>query len=186
MRDYANITDLGFEFVDGIENPSGLSEEAYLIRVSDIATEAVPSEVGTTAASIVTITGDHILKAAKAPIPVNILYGKSGSEFKLAGEELSKIFEHDTTFFVPQISAAVLGGAAAMKNSRFIILVKRPGQGIGFWQIGTKGMSAKPQDMSGGFATGPTGEVGIKLILKAFNLVPMYDYQGELPAPAGA
>ena len=65
MRDYKTITDVGFEFVDGLENPSGISEEAWLLRVSDIATEGLPVESGTTSASIVTIVADHILKATK-------------------------------------------------------------------------------------------------------------------------
>jgi hypothetical protein len=186
MRDYNTITDVGFEFVDGLENPSGLGEEAFLIRVSDLQTEGLPVESGTTSASLVTILADHVLKAGKHAIPVNILFDKSGSEFKSSGEELSKLFETSVTLLCPQVSAEKLGGATAIKNSRFLVMIRRLGQNTGFWQIGTKGSSAKVQDITGGFGTGATAEVGIKIVLKAFSLVPMYDYQGELPTPAGA
>ena len=181
MRNYDTITDLGFEFVDGIENPSGLSEQAFLVRASDIAVEAVPSAVGTTAASIVQIATSHTLKAGKKAIPVEILYGKSGAPFKLSGEELSKVFESDPVVFIPQLNAQTLGGAVVIKNSRYLVFVRRPGQLVGYWQIGSKGMTAKVQDIAGGFGSGATGEVGLMVSLKAFGTAPMYEYQGELP-----
>ncbi len=133
------------------------------------------------ASAIATIATSHALATGKTPILVNPLYGKSGVAFKLSGEELSKIFENDVELFIPQVSAALLGGAAAIKNMRFIVLVRRPGQLTGFWQIGTVGMPAKVQDIAGGFGTGPTGEVGLKIMLKAFDTVPMYEYTAELP-----
>jgi hypothetical protein len=184
LKDYKTITDLKLEFEDGLENPSGIEELAYLVPVSSIATEARPVANGTTAAGIVTIATSHVLKAGKSALRVTPLYSKSGAMFKLSGEELSKVFETDVEFFVPQISAATVGGAVAMKNMRFLIFVRRPGQLTGFWQIGSLGMSAKVQDMPGGFATGPNGEVGIKIVLKAFDFTPMYEYTAELPVPA--
>ncbi|MNL26539.1 hypothetical protein D3C87_1480680 [compost metagenome] len=72
----------------------------------------------------------------------------------------------------------------AIKNTRFLLLIRRPGQLTGYWQIGCKAMPCKVQDIAGGLGTGPTSEVGIKISLKAFDIVPMYDYQGEMPAPA--
>jgi len=185
MRDYKNITNLGFEFVDGLENPSGIQEKAWLIPISWLQTEGKPVAEGTTAASIATIAVNHTLKSGKSPILVNALNSKSGSNFKLAGEELSKMFEDDSEFFIPQISADTIGGAAAIKNMRFMILMQRPGQLVGFWQVGTSGMSAKVQDIVGGLGTGSTSEVGLKISLKAFDVVPMYNYTGELPV-AGA
>lgn len=184
MSTYDSVTDIGFEFVDGQENASGIQEVAYLIPVSWMETEAVPVPGGTTSAGIVTITADHVLKTAKAALEAQPLYGKSGFNFKLSGEECSKIFENDVEFMIPQITAKTLGGAAAIKNYRFIVLVRRVGQQTGFWQIGCKAMPAKVQDAAGGFGVGPTAEVGIKITLKAFDIVPVYDYQGELPVPA--
>lgn len=183
QKDYKTITDTKFEFEDGLENTAGIQELAYFIPISSIATEAVPVN-GTTASSIVTIPGNHVLKAGKAALIVNPLYGKSGVNSKLSGEELSKVFETDVELFVPQISASLLGGAVALKNMRGIILVRRPGQLTGFWQIGSKGMPAKVQDIPVGFGTGPTGEVGLKLMIKAFDITPFYEYTGELPIPA--
>lgn len=177
---YQNVANLTLQFEDGLDNPSGIQELAYLIAVSAIKTEGVPVPA-TTAASFATIGTSHVLKTGKSPIQVMPLFGKSGSTFKLTGEELSKLFESDVELFIPQINASVLGTAAAIKNTRFIVLVRRPGQETGFWQIGTVGMPAKVQDMPGGFASGPSGEVGIKIQLKAFNVVPMYEYTGELP-----
>jgi hypothetical protein len=49
------------------------------------------------------------------------------------------------------------------------------------WQIGPVGMSAKVQDMAGGLGTGATAEVGINISLKAFDVVPMFEYTGDLP-----
>ena len=182
MADYKAITGLGFGFEDGLENASGIQEQAYLLAVSNIKTEGKVVTAGTTASALATIATSHILATGKAPILVNPLYNKSGAAFKLSGEELSKIFESDVELFIPQISASLLGGAAAIKNMRFIVLVRRPGQTTGFWQIGTVGMPAKVQDIAGGFGTGPTGEVGLKISLKAFDTVPMYEYTAELPA----
>lgn len=184
MRNYNSITDVGLEFQDGLENPSGIQEEALLVRCSDILTEAKLDPAGLTMESIVTIATDHVLKPLKKAINVNLLYGKSGSTFKLAGEELSKIFEVDSEIFIPQISAQTLGGVVAIKNTRFLLFVRRPGQNTGYWQIGCKAMPCKVQDATGGLGTGPTSEVGIKITLKAFDIVPMYDYTGEIPAPA--
>jgi hypothetical protein len=181
MQNYSSITGLGFQFEDGLENPSGIQEQAYLIPVSYIKTEGKPVAVATDAGSLATIAIAHVLAAGKAPILVNPLNGKSGANFKLSGEETSKIFETDPELFIPQISAATLGSAAAIKNMRFLLLVRRPGQDTGFYQIGTVGMPAKVQDMPGGLGVGPTGEVGIKITLKAFNTVAMYEYTAELP-----
>ncbi|MNL18433.1 hypothetical protein D3C87_1395770 [compost metagenome] len=184
MRDYNSLTDVGFEFQDGLENPSGIQEQALLIRVSDIETEGKPIPEGTTMASLVTIATAHVLKAGKSALLVDLLYPKSGVPFKLSGEELSKIFETDPEIFIPQITANSIGGAVAIKNTRFILLVRRPGQNTGYWQIGCKAMSCKVQDIAGGLGTGPTAEVGYKISLKAFDVSPMYDYQAEIPAPA--
>jgi hypothetical protein len=180
---YDSLTNLGFKFQDGLENPSGIQEIAYLIPLSWIETEGAKA-AQTTSASVVTISGDHILKAGKTPIEVNPLNTKSGNTFKLAGEELSKLFENDVELFIPQINADTLGSATAIKNYRFIILVKRVGEDAGFYQIGTKAMPAKVQDIAGGLGVGPSAEVGLKITLKAFDTVPMYKYDGDLPAPA--
>jgi len=181
MADYKALTGLGFGFEDGLENASGIQEQAYLLAVSHVKTEGKVAPAANTASAIATIATPHVLATGKAPILVNPLYGKSGVAFKLSGEELSKVFENDVELFIPQVSAALLGGAAAIKNMRFIVLVRRPGQLTGFWQIGTVGMPSKVQDIAGGFGTGPTGEVGLKISLKAFDTVPMYEYTAELP-----
>jgi hypothetical protein len=177
---YQTITALALQFQDGLENPSGLQEQGWLIPISAIKTEGIPVPAAT-AGSFATIGTSHILNTGKSPIPVSMLYAKSGVQFKLGGEELSKMFESDVELFIPQISANVLGSAAAIKNTRYILLLRRPGQLTGFWQIGTVGMSAKVQDIAGGFGTGPTGEVGIKVSLKSFDVIPMYEYTGDLP-----
>jgi hypothetical protein len=182
--DYNSITDIGFDFQDGAENASGIQELAYLVRVSDIQTEGKPDPAGTTSASLATITVDHVLKAGKSAIQVQPFFGKSGNTFALEGEELSKIFGSNAELMIPQVSAKALGGAAAIKNTRFIVLVRRTGQNVGFWQIGSGAMPAKVQDAAGGFGVGPTAEVGIKITLKAYDIVPMYEYLGELPVPA--
>jgi hypothetical protein len=184
QRDYKTITDIKQEFEDGLENAPGIQELVYLIPISYILTEALPSAVGTTSASLVTISTNHVLKPAKAAILTTPIYNKSGVIWKLSGEELSKLFETDLTLGVPQVSAAQAGGAVAMKNMRYIALVRRPGQLVGFWQIGSKAMPLKVQDIAGGFGTGPTGEVGFTFTLKAFDVAAIYEYTGELPVPA--
>lgn len=184
MKDYLSITDINFEFEDGKENASGIQEQAYLIPVSAIATEGKPVAAGTTSESVVTIATPHILKAGKSAFEVQPLYTKSGVNTKLSGEELSKIFETDVEFMIPQLTAKSMGGAAAIKNTRFLVLTRRIGQQTGFWQVGSVAMPAKVQDIAGGFGVGPTAEVGLKITLKAFDIVPLYDYQEELPVPA--
>lgn len=180
MRDYKNVTGLAFDFEEGLENASGIQEQAYLIPLSYLKTEAVPVTEGTTPESLITITGNHVLQTGKAPILCTPMFEKSGSEFDQVGEVGSALFEAPTTFFIPQISAKTIGGAVALKNFRGIVLFRRPGETTGFWQIGTKGMPAKNQKISGGFGTG-TGEVGVKMLVKSTDVTPYYKYDGELP-----
>jgi hypothetical protein len=183
---YDALTDIGFKFVDGAENASGMKEQAYLVPVSWIETEAVPvtTPAPTTAKTIIAITGNHVLKDDKAPIAVQPLYTKSGSTFGLEGEELSKIAGSTIELFIPQINADVIGSVAAIKNYRFIVLFRRVGQTTGFWQIGSGEMPAKVENAEGGTGVGATAEVGVKITLKAYDFTPYYNYQGELPAPA--
>jgi hypothetical protein len=184
LRNYSNVTNLGLEYEGGLENASGIQEEAFLIPLSFLQTEAKPVADGTTAESLVTIATSHTLKAGKAPIPCTPMFGKSGEEFKSAGEVGSLLAEGDTVFFVPTISAKSVGSLVVLRNFRGIVLVRRPGQVSGFWQIGSKGMPAKTSAFSGGLGTG-TGEVGIKLTISNTDVTPLYEYTGELPVAAG-
>ncbi|WP_285055149.1 hypothetical protein [Pedobacter ginsengisoli] len=184
MRNYSGIAGLKFEVQDGLENPSGIKEQAYLFWRNSIETEALPSAVGTTAASIVTITTDHILKDGTYGIPCQPMYEKSGLAFKLAGEVGSKIMETDIELFVPQVEADAIGGIVSLKNFRGILFIRRPSQTTGFIQVGSKEMTLKMQDIPGGLGTGPGGEVGYKLTLKAYDFTPWYVYEGDLPEVA--
>lgn len=181
MRDYNNITDLTQQFVDGMENASGLQEVAYFIPISWMATIAKPVEDGTTAASLVEITGPHTMKAGKAPIKIQMLYSKSGAQAEMEGEELSKVFRQGPAeFFLPNINATALGTAAAIKNYRGIVLIKRIGGGDWF-QIGSEELAAQVVSGNVSFGTGPTGEVGIRSGFQAYSAVPFCIYKGELP-----
>jgi hypothetical protein len=176
---YSNVTNLGLEYEGGLENASGIQEEAWLIPLSYLQTEAKPVP-GTTPESLVTIATNHTLKTGKAPIPCTPMFSKSGHEFKSAGEVGSLMLEGDLVFFVPTISAKTLGGVVVLKNFRGIVLFRRPGQISGFWQMGSKGMPAKTSAVSGGFGTG-TGEVGTKLTLSNTDVSTLYEYTAELP-----
>lgn len=182
---YDSLTDIGFNFVDGAENASGIKEQAYLIPVSWLATEAKPSDTPapTSVKDIIKIATDHVMKTGKNPISVQPLYKKSGNTFALEGEELSKIAGSTIELFVPQFNADTVGSVAAIKNYRFIVLFRRVGQTVGFFQIGSGEMPAKVENAEGGAGNGPTGEPGVKITLKAYDFTPVYDYQGELPAP---
>ena len=76
MRDYSNITDAKLEFVDGLDNTSGIAEKAYFLPLSWIQTEAVPAAEGTTAASLVEIADGQVMKAGKAPVELDALVKK--------------------------------------------------------------------------------------------------------------
>lgn len=180
---YENITDMKVAFVDGQENPSGVGELAYLIPYSWFETIQEPT-ASTTSSSIVTITADHVLKASKAPIEVQALYEKSGMTSALEGEILSKIFKTGVELFIPNHTAANIGTATALKNYRFILLIRRSDQNNGFLQIGSKSIAAYVEAIDANLGTGPTGEVGIKLTVGAYGKAPYLFYDGELPAPA--
>lgn len=186
MSCFDNITDMKMEFSDGCENPAGIGEKAYWIPL-DYFVEGgikVPT-AGTTAASLVTISGSHVLKAGKAPIPITMLYDKSGSNGTLVGEKTSKIGQGTLEAFVPgKISAHNLGTAKVMKNQRGIILFKSADGGTGFWQGGTEYLPVYVENIDKTFGTGPTGEKGIKITLNWYGTSEYWDYQGELPAPA--
>lgn len=181
---YDNITDLKATFGDGSENPSGIDELAYLIPVSWLQSSAKPTPALTTAAGLVTITGNHVLKTGKNPIEVNALFQKSGATSALEGEPLSKIFKSGVELFIPQISADNLGTATAIKNYRFIVLIRRPDQDTGFLQIGSASLAAYVEAMDANLGVGPTGEVGIKITVGSYGKSPYFFYNGELPASA--
>lgn len=181
---YDNITDLAANFVDGHDNTSGIAEQAYFIPYSWFEDIKEPDPEATTAEGIVTITGNHVLKAGKAPISIQPLFDKSGSTTAMEGEILSGIFNTGAEFFLPNVQAKNLGTARALKNYRGIFLVRRIGQKAGFIQIGSKDIAAYIRNVEGGLGTGPTGEVGLKFTAGAYSLAPYYIYDGELPAPA--
>jgi len=183
MRNYSTVTNLGLVYTEGLENPSGIQEEAFLIPLSYLKTEAKPLADGLTAESLVTITTSHTLLPGKSPIPCTPMFEKSGSEFESVGEIGSALMDGKVTFFVPELSAKSLGSIVILKNFRGLVLFRRPGQTTGFWQVGSKGMPAKTQKITGGFGTG-TGEVGHKLELKATDVSAAYEYTGELPVAA--
>lgn len=181
---YDNITDMKAVFADGSENPSGIAEIAYLIPLSWIEDIKGPTNPTTTAAGIVTITGNHVLKTGKAPIEVLPLYEKSGASSSLEGEILSKIFKSSVELFVPQVTAQNVGTVTALKNYRCMLLIRRPDQETGFIQLGSKSLAVYVEAVDANLGVGPTGEPGIKITVGGYNKSPYYFYDGELPAPA--
>lgn len=179
---YDAITNMAMSFGDGGENPSGIAEIGYFIPLSWLQTIQKPA--GVTAEGLVQITTAHVLKAGKAPIAVTPMFEKSGINWKLAGEQLSKIFDTGAEVFVPNNSAAVLGTAGAIKNYRGIWLFGKADGSGQFWQVGSEALSAKVVDIAGGTGVGPTGEVGSKATIQAYGTMPVYSYEAELPAPA--
>lgn len=177
---YETITNLALGFTDGAENPSGISEEAYFIPLSFLETVAKPVPA-TTSESYVEITTSHIMKTGMAPIPIVPHYKKSGAKAALAGEELSKIFQQTTEFFMPQITAGNIGSASALKNYRGIVLIRRAGNETEFIQIGSKSLPATIIGAEADLGTGPTGAVGIKFTLEAFSVFAFYIYKGVVP-----
>lgn len=181
MRSYENITDAKLQFIDGLDNTSGVAEVGYFIPLSWMQTVAAPLADGTTAASLVEITTAHIMNVGKAPIEMQMLFDKSGVDGAMEGEVLSKIFKQGPArCFLPNINATALGTAGMIKNYRGIFLFKRIGGGD-FFQIGSKEISAKVANGGVTFGTGPTGEVGVFVEFEAYSAMPMFVYQGELP-----
>lgn len=182
---YTSITELGMQFGDGSENPSGIAEKAYFIPLSYFATGGIKKPTApTTAGSLVTISVAHVLAAGKAAIEVTPLFTKSGITWKLVGEELSKIFEQGVDIFIPNNSVKTLGTAQVLKNYRGILLIgKNDGTGH-FWQVGSEELSAKVIAADGGTGTGPTGEVGTKFTFQAHSISPIVTYTAGVPVPA--
>ena len=183
MGAYDSLTNMALSFGEGNENPSGIGEQAFLIPLSWMATIQKPT-ISTTAQTLVTISGNHAMKLGKAPIPVVTLFDKSGINWKLAGEMLSKIFDNGVELFIPDNSVISLGTLSALKNYRFIVLLSKVDGSGNYFQIGSETISAKITDIAGGTGVGPTGEVGSKVTLQSFSPVPVYSYEGDLP-PVG-
>lgn len=181
--DYKSITDVALGFEDGLENASGIQEKAYFIPSSYIETYGKPDPAGTTAASLVTIVGNHVLKASKVPIALDVLFDKSGVNGSFDGEVLSGVFQATLECFMPQLSAQNLGSAGAIKNFRGILLFKRTFGGTDWLQIGSEEILARPIP-GGTFGTGvgPTGEPGIRVNFQGHSHMPLFIYQGEFPA----
>lgn len=182
---YDSITDTGLSFGDGNDNPSGVAEIGYFIPLAWFAVAGIKKPIpATTAGSLVTISTAHVLAAGKFAIPVMPLFSKSGITWKLAGEELSKIFEQGAEVFIPDNSVKSLGTAQAIKNYRGILLIgKNDGSGH-FWQIGSEAISAKVMAADGGTGVGPTGEVGTKLTFQSHASQPVFVYTAGVPVPA--
>ncbi|HEY0177048.1 MAG TPA: hypothetical protein VGC08_11765 [Pedobacter sp.] len=180
---YDNVTDLGLSFGDGDDNIAGVGEQSFFIPLSWMATVAKTTP-GVTAGTLVSITGNHLMKVGKAPIPVIALFDKSGLTWKLAGEKLSKIFDTGGELFVPNNSVKSLGTASALKNFRGILLTTKIDGSCHYWQVGSELISATVTDIAGGTGIGPTGEVGSKVTLQSYATVPVYSYEGDIP-PVG-
>lgn len=183
MSCFETITDMKLSYADGCENPAGISRKGYWIPDSYFATIATPA-AGTTAASLVTITDPHVLKAAKAPIEMIMLYEKSGANSTLEGELKTKIGKGTIEAFIPNITAQNIGTAKIMKNQSGIVLFKGAEGGAGFWQAGSDDIMVNVENIDMNFGTGPTGEKGIKITFGWYGTSPFYRYDSELPVPA--
>ena len=178
-------------FSDGLENQSGIQEEAYFIPLSWMKFIAKP-KIGNTAASLSEILDSHVMEPGKKLVLMTPLSKKSGFKSTLEGEELSKMFKQGPAeFFIPQITATNIGTISALKNYRGIVLMMRPGDDMEFIQIGSQGMPAYMIGAETEGGTGPTGAVGTKVTFEAYGRVPCYIYNGgvptdKVPAPAPA
>ena len=177
---YNNILLTGIGFTDGEENAPGIQEDAYLLRYSEVNSLAVPTPTNDPI-SLMTITGTHLMKQGKSPIPVYTQFEKSGLEAALSGEMYSQMFIQTVKLFLPQLSTAGAANFSVIKNERLILLIRRTG-GTGFMQIGCKGLYAKVKG-GGKVSTGdgPAGAVGITFEIEAPGIHPYFDYQGVLP-----
>jgi hypothetical protein len=182
---YNNVTDLALNFGDGEDNPSGVAEIAYFIPLSWFAVNGLKKPTAsTTAASLITISTAHVLAAGKYAIPVTPLFSKSGINWKMAGEELSKIMEIGADIFIPDNSVKSLGTVQAIKNYRGILLIGKADDSGHFWQIGSEKISCKVVGGDGGTGVGPTGEVGTKMSFQSHSSQPVFVYTAGVPIPA--
>lgn len=182
--EFKNIVLTGLTFADGELNTSGIEEDAFFIPLSYFATLATPVANPANPLAAITITGSHILKPGKAPIPLATMFDKSGMDSALAGEKYSKLSMPNAKFFQPQPTAENAANYAIMANMRGIVLIKRA-VGGSFIQIGNKGLYATVKEGSVKFGDGPTGTPGIEMVFEAPSVMPYYVYSGELPV-AGA
>jgi hypothetical protein len=181
--DFKNIVLTGLTFEDGALNTSGIEEDAYFIPLSYFATLQTPVANPANALAAITISGSHVLKPGKAPIPIATMFDKSGMDSALAGEKFSKISMPNAKFFQPQPTAENAANFAIMTNVRGIVLIKRS-VGGSFIQIGNKGLYASVKEGSVKFGDGPTGTPGIEFVIEAPSVMPYYVYAGELPVAA--
>ncbi|WP_342645015.1 hypothetical protein [Mucilaginibacter sp. CSA2-8R] len=181
--DFSNIALAGLILSEGAQNPSGIEEDAWFIPYAWIADLKVPVTNPATAVEAMTITGNHVLKAGKSPIPLFTAQDKSGMDSALVGEKYSKMFQPNVKLFQPQPTVANAANFAIVANLRGIFLIKRPGDEF-FTQVGTKGLLATVKEGSVKFGDGPTGAPGIEFVGEAASVMPFYIYKGELPAAA--
>lgn len=180
---FANIALTGLLLSEGAQNPSGIEEDAWFIPLSYLSDLKVPPPEPANAIEAITITGNHVLKAGKAPIPLFTNQDKSGMDSALVGEKFSKMFQPNAKFFQPQPTGENSANFAIIANLRGIFLIKRPGDPY-FTQIGTKGLLATVKEGSVKFGDGPTGAPGIEFVAEAASVMPYYIYKGDLPAAA--
>lgn len=179
--DYTNIVNAGLTHNDGLDNAAGLQENALIILINDLKTEAVPDPAAVTPAGLITIAGDHKLNVGATPIPCFSITEKSDLEATLVGEIYSMTNETSVTLFIPQTSASNVGQFSRLKNARMMVLIGAIGES-GYLQIGTKALSGKVKSGSVKRGKGPTGEKGITLTVNAYSVHPYYQYNGAIPA----
>jgi hypothetical protein len=178
---FSNIALSGLILSEGAQNTSGIEEDAWFIPLSYIADLKTPPADPTTPLEAITITGNHVLKPGKAPIPLFTMQDKSGMDSAMVGEKYSKMFQPNAKFFQPQPTDENAANFAIMGNLRGIVLIKRA-IGGDFKQIGNKGLLATVKEGSVKFGDGPTGAPGIEFVVEAASVMPFYVYKGDLPA----
>lgn len=183
MSCFETVTDAKLGYTDACENPAGISRKGYWIPEDYFATIAKPVP-GTTAASLVTITAPHVLKAGKTPIEMVVMYEKSGANSTLEGEKKSKVAKGTIEMFIPYLTTTNIGTAKIIKDQSGILLFKGAEGGPGFWQAGNEDIMVDVENIDMNFGVGPTGEKGIKVTFGWYGSSPFYRYENELPVPA--
>lgn len=157
---------LSIEF-EGEDNLPGIAR-AYIVPVSEIDTEAVPTATPSTALEKITIIGSHVLATGKYFVKLYSTLGKGNLKFEAKGSRDFENFEISGTLFYPSTKSEALAFSSAILGQDLIIMLEENSDSDHFLQVGTVKLPARIVSM-GDWGTELNGEKGITLTIGAFH-----------------
>jgi hypothetical protein len=167
----------------GEDNLPGIAR-GYLVRVSDIDTEAKPTASPTTDLERMKIVGSHSLAAGKYWAKIYSTLGKGNLKYENEGTRDFENFKTTGILFYPSTRKEAIAMSSAILGQDLIILLEENSESEYYLQVGTRKLPARVVS-AGDWGSELNGEKGITFNIEAFHgKKPVYFYDGLIPLSA--